>query len=117
MSIESVPPENIGNLRACLICSMIKSFKQFQLDGCDNCERYLRMKGDRDAVYDYTSANYQGFIAMMNPQDSWACKWQRINRNAKGIYAISVSGLLDIKIVRQLKSCGVIYKSRDKSTT
>ncbi|KAL3226437.1 hypothetical protein MRX96_048979, partial [Rhipicephalus microplus] len=37
-------------------------------------------------------------------------------RKAKGIYAISVSGRLPMATVRELKSRGITYKSRDTST-
>uniref|UniRef100_T1J338 Spt4/RpoE2 zinc finger domain-containing protein n=1 Tax=Strigamia maritima TaxID=126957 RepID=T1J338_STRMM len=55
-------------------------------------------------------------IAAMNPEDSWACKWQRINRYSKGVYGILVSGRLPGGVVRELKSRGITYKSRDTST-
>ncbi|KAM7310238.1 transcription elongation factor SPT4-A [Ixodes scapularis] len=101
-SLESIP-KDLRNLRACLLCSMIKTFEQFEFDGCDNCDEYLHMKNNRDMVYDCT-------------KDSWVAKWQRINRKAKGIYAISVSGRLPPATVRELKSRGITYKSRDTST-
>uniref|UniRef100_T1JM37 Transcription elongation factor SPT4 n=1 Tax=Strigamia maritima TaxID=126957 RepID=T1JM37_STRMM len=115
MSVESIP-KDLRNLRACLLCSMVKTFEQFEFDGCDNCEEYLGIKGNRDLVYDCTSSNFDGLISAMNPEDSWVCKWQRINRYTKGVYAISVSGRLPQGIVRELKSRGIIYKSRDTST-
>ncbi|GFV51481.1 hypothetical protein TNCV_844201 [Trichonephila clavipes] len=37
-------------------------------------------------------------------------------RYAKGIYAVSVSGRLRKGIVRELKSRGITYRSRDTST-
>ncbi|CAN7987082.1 unnamed protein product [Ixodes hexagonus] len=114
-SLESIP-KDLRNLRACLLCSMIKTFEQFEFDGCDNCDEYLHMKNNRDMVYDCTSSNFDGMIALMNPEDSWVAKWQRISRKAKGIYAISVSGRLPPATVRELKSRGITYKSRDTST-
>ncbi|UYV79036.1 SUPT4H1 [Cordylochernes scorpioides] len=77
MSHESIP-KDLRNLRACLLCSMIKTLEQFEYDGCDNCEEHLGMKGNRDMVYECTSANFDGMIAMMGPEDSWVAKWQRI---------------------------------------
>ena len=53
MSIESVP-RDLRNLRACLVCSMVKTLDQFIQDGCDNCERYLNMKGDDEKVSECT---------------------------------------------------------------
>ncbi|XP_076364175.1 transcription elongation factor subunit spt4 [Tachypleus tridentatus] len=114
-SVESVP-KDLRNLRACLLCSMIKTIEQFEFDGCDNCEEYLGMKNNRDLVYDCTSSNFDGFIGLMGPEDSWVAKWQRISRMAKGVYAVSVSGKLPSGIIRELKSQGIAYKSRDTST-
>ncbi|KAF4532872.1 hypothetical protein B566_EDAN001475 [Ephemera danica] len=54
-------------------------------------------------------------IAAMSNEDSWVCKWQRINRFTKGIYAISVSGKLPQGVVREMKSRGIVYRSRDTS--
>uniref|UniRef100_A0A915C3X2 Spt4/RpoE2 zinc finger domain-containing protein n=1 Tax=Parascaris univalens TaxID=6257 RepID=A0A915C3X2_PARUN len=52
-SIESIP-RDLRNLRACLLCSMIKTLDQFEQDGCDNCERFLGMKGDEEKVSECT---------------------------------------------------------------
>ncbi|KAL3215783.1 hypothetical protein MRX96_033403 [Rhipicephalus microplus] len=48
-------------------------------------------------------------------KDSAAVPFVR-GRKAKGIYAISVSGRLPMATVRELKSRGITYKSRDTST-
>lgn len=56
-----------------------QSFDQFETEGCDNCEEFLRMKNNKDNVYDCTSNNFDGLIAVMSPEDSWVCKWQRIS--------------------------------------
>ena len=47
MSVETVPKE-LRQVRACLVCSLIKTFDQFKSDGCDNCEIYLHMKRNKD---------------------------------------------------------------------
>ncbi|AWP00432.1 Transcription elongation factor SPT4 isoform 2 [Scophthalmus maximus] len=86
---------------------------QFEYDGCDNCESYLQMKGNREMVYECTSSSFDGVIAMMSPEDSWVAKWQRIGNFKPGVYAVSVTGRLPPGVVRELKSRGVIYKSRD----
>ncbi|XP_074642349.1 transcription elongation factor SPT4-like [Tubulanus polymorphus] len=114
MSLETVP-KDLRNLRGCLLCSLVKTFEQFEFDGCDNCEEYLRMKSNRDAVYECTSNNFDGLIAIMGPEDSWVGKWQRINKFSKGCYAVSVTGRLPPGIVRELKSKGITYRSRDTS--
>nr|CAG4641416.1 EOG090X0NWO [Eulimnadia texana] len=114
MSLETVP-KDLRNLRACLVCSLIKTFEQFEYDGCENCDEFLRMKNNRDNVYDCTSSNFDGMIALMSPEDSWVAKWQRTNRKQKGVYAISVSGYLPASFVREMKSRGITYRSRDTS--
>ncbi|ODM92348.1 Transcription elongation factor SPT4 [Orchesella cincta] len=117
MSTLDVVPKDLRNLRACLVCSLIKTFDQFEFDGCENCDEFLRMRNNRENVYACTSSNFDGMIAVMSPQDSWVCKWQRIGTFTKGIYAISVSGKLPPGIVREMKSRGIRYRSRDVSRT
>ncbi|XP_067113450.1 transcription elongation factor SPT4 isoform X2 [Osmerus mordax] len=101
MALETVP-KDLRHQRACLLCSLVKTIDQFEYDGCDNCESYLQMKGNREMVYECTSSSFDGVIAMMSPEDSWVAKWQRI-----------ITGRLPPGVVRELKSRGVIYKSRD----
>ncbi|XP_036197605.1 transcription elongation factor SPT4 isoform X2 [Myotis myotis] len=77
MALETVP-KDLRHLRACLLCSLVKTIDQFEYDGCDNCDAYLQMKGNREMVYDCTSSSFDGIIAMMSPEDSWVSKWQRV---------------------------------------
>ncbi|XP_005093709.1 transcription elongation factor SPT4-A [Aplysia californica] len=114
MSLETVP-KDLRNLRACLLCSLVKTFEQFEFDGCENCDEYLHMKNNSDAVYECTSANFDGLIAMMSPEDSWVAKWQRVERFTKGCYAVSVTGALPPGIVRELRAKGRAYNPRDVS--
>ncbi|KAJ1532267.1 hypothetical protein ONE63_000883 [Megalurothrips usitatus] len=115
MSLDVIP-KDLRQLRACLSCSLIKNVDQFENDGCENCDEFLHMKSDRDKVYVCTSNNFDGMIAIMSPEDSWVAKWQRINRFTKGIYAISVAGRLPAVVVRDMKSRGITYRTRDNST-
>lgn len=115
MSFDTVP-KDLRGLRACLVCSLVKSFDQFEADGCDNCEEFLQCKKNKDNVFGCTSNNFDGVIAVMSPDDSWVCKWQRINpRFTPGIYAISVSGKLPKSVLRDLKERGITYRPRDTS--
>ncbi|RXM30141.1 Transcription elongation factor SPT4 [Acipenser ruthenus] len=93
MALETVP-KDLRHLRACLLCSLVKTIDQFEYDGCDNCEAYLQMKGNREMVYDCTSSSFDGVIAMMSPEDSWVSKWQRISNFKPGVYAVTVTGRL-----------------------
>lgn len=110
-----IVPNTMRNLRACLLCSLIKTSDQFEVDGCENCEQWLHLKGDRERVYNCTSSAFEGIIAMMQPNDSWVAKWQHIVGQEKGIYAISVEGKLPPSIVTELKIKGKEYKRRDRS--
>lgn len=101
--------------RACLCCSLIKTVDQFENDGCENCDFFLNMKNNRHRVYEYTSANYDGVIAAICPEESWVCKWQRTNKFVRGIYAVSVSGMLPVSMVKEMTKRGITYKSRDKN--
>ncbi|KAK0419258.1 hypothetical protein QR680_014044 [Steinernema hermaphroditum] len=116
MSIETVP-RDANNLRACLFCSLIKTVDQFELDGCDNCDRFLQMKNDTEKVYECTSANFDGMIAACMPTDSWVCKWQKIGDKAPGVYAVSVSGSLPDQIVHDLKAMRIRYVPNMRDTT
>ncbi|XP_049598954.1 transcription elongation factor SPT4 isoform X1 [Syngnathus scovelli] len=93
MALETVP-KDLRHLRACLLCSLVKTIDQFEYDGCDNCESFLQMKGNREMVYDCTSSSFDGVIAQMSPEDSWVAKWQRIGTFKPGVYAVSVTGRL-----------------------
>ncbi|VVD05884.1 unnamed protein product [Leptidea sinapis] len=73
------------------------------------------MKSNKDNVYDCTSNNFDGMIAVMSPEYSWVCKWQRISRFYKGVYAISVLGRLSAGVIKEMKSRGIVYRSRDTS--
>uniref|UniRef100_A0A8C0XBL8 Spt4/RpoE2 zinc finger domain-containing protein n=1 Tax=Castor canadensis TaxID=51338 RepID=A0A8C0XBL8_CASCN len=101
-----------------MVSPLPHTIDQFEYDGCDNCDAYLQMKGNREMVYDCTSSSFDGIIAMMSPEDSWVSKWQRVSKY-EGLSYLSESSLIGtvsfpaIGIVRELKSRGVAYKSRD----
>ena len=98
-------------LRACLVCSLIKSFYLFERDGCDNCEGFLNMKNNRRNVYKCTSSNFDGVTAYTGPGNNCLAKWNGIQQFCKGIYAISVSGEIpDAAVTRDVKSS--VFKFR-----
>lgn len=115
MALAERVPRDLRNLRACLLCSLVKTFDEFEQKGCDNCEYLLGLKHNRDMIYDCTSNNFDGLAAVVTPEESWVAKWLRINTLKPGVYAISVSGKLTPPIIRELKSRGIHPKSRDRS--
>jgi len=39
---------------------MDQTIDQFEYDGCDNCEEFLAMRGNKEKVYDCTSSSFDG---------------------------------------------------------
>lgn len=102
MSSSEQPQQTFGTipssktqtqLRACLRCSLVKTYDQFSKEGCENCPD-LKMKGDKKRVEECTSQSFEGFIALTNPQKSWVARWQNIENRVPGIYAVVVHGEL-----------------------
>ncbi|KAG2766533.1 hypothetical protein JG687_00014512 [Phytophthora cactorum] len=102
-------PNTFRELRACMTCSLIKTFTQFYDTGCENCA-FLQKADNRQRVAECTSAYFEGMIAMMQPKESWVAKWQRIVRLTPGIYAVSVSGELPDSIKRFLEDRNIPYR-------
>lgn len=80
-------------LRACISCRLIMSEDQFFERGCGNCA-FLQMDGDRRRTLDCTSSNFSGLISVMDPQKSWAARFNNLGDVIPGCYAISVVGEL-----------------------
>lgn len=103
-----------GKLRACLGCSQIKTQNLFRKEGCENCP-VLKMKGSISIVNECTSSKFKGMIALLKPENSWVAKWQRINDFKKGVYAMTVEGILPDDYIRDLEKEGRIYHEREES--
>ncbi|CAL8142303.1 unnamed protein product [Orchesella dallaii] len=117
-NVATLPSDPSKNLRACMICSLIKSEAEFENEGCDNCERWLKLAGIRGSLNSYTSKNFEGMIAMIEPHNSWVAKWQRIAHLKPGVYAVNVRGEVERWVKEELKQVGdpgVRYFSRDKT--
>ena len=50
------------------------------------------MRGSSDAVYDCTSAVFDGTIALTGKEGSWVARWQRLEGYKPGVYAIKIEG-------------------------
>ena len=50
MQTDDHIPRDLRQLRACLVCSAVKSVVMFEEQGCDNCEHLLELKGDSEKV-------------------------------------------------------------------
>ncbi|CAJ0926022.1 unnamed protein product [Ranitomeya imitator] len=80
MALETVP-KDLRHLRACLLCSLVKTIDQFEYDGCDNCDAYLQMKGNREMVYDCTSSSFDGYVFFDQDFLNFNCPLSSIHRN------------------------------------
>ncbi|KAJ1982894.1 transcription elongation factor spt4 [Dimargaris xerosporica] len=111
--MASILPQDKRQLRACLLCSLIKNVNQFQQSGCENCEDILRLRGHPSRVMECTSSNFSGYAALMRPEESWLGRWQRISKNAKGLYAAQVTGRIPEDVEMELERRGIVYRPRD----
>ncbi|CAO0797351.1 unnamed protein product [Mucor circinelloides] len=113
--MSQILPIDKKQLRACLLCSLIKNASQFRSNGCENCEEILQMRGSMDRVTECTSGKFEGAIALMHPKESWVGRWQRVDKFQKGVYAIVVYGRVPEDVEDELDRRGVTYRPRDGS--
>ncbi|KIO26158.1 hypothetical protein M407DRAFT_61367, partial [Tulasnella calospora MUT 4182] len=73
----AIPSGTKKALRACMLCSVVQTPQDFKKYGCPNCEEILQLQNDSERVASCTSAQFDGLIGMMNPEESWIAKWQR----------------------------------------
>ncbi|POY73681.1 hypothetical protein BMF94_3216 [Rhodotorula taiwanensis] len=100
-------------LRACLMCSFVATPAEFRKQGCPNCDDRLEMRGDADRVMSCTTAQFDGVIAMIRPDESWVAKWQRNEKHVPGVYAVRVTGQLPEEITEDLEARGITVQSRE----
>uniref|UniRef100_A0A0K0EB77 Transcription elongation factor SPT4 n=1 Tax=Strongyloides stercoralis TaxID=6248 RepID=A0A0K0EB77_STRER len=107
-NIDIISKSNKNN-RACLLCGLVKSVELFMMNGCDNCEDYLMLKGDEDRVRCCTSVNHTGTVFILNPLDSFLCKYYNFEKVVPGEYAISICGTLPQDVIHELRRFGIKY--------
>ena len=78
-------PDSLKGLRACMVCTLVKSMEQFLNEGCDNCEAFLQMRDDTARVSELTSHSFEGMVAVQNPAKSWVAKYQGIPQMKPGV--------------------------------
>lgn len=96
-----------------MVCSVIKTQSDFIRDGCPNCEDIVGYQNNAEAVQDCTSANFNGVIALTDPEKSWVAKWQRLDKYVPGLYAVQVVGVVPPEVISELASRGIKYVPRD----
>ena len=66
-------PRELKGLRACLRCNLVKTMDQFYKHGCENCKQECDMENNKDEVYKYTTASFNGYGASRLSVRSLAC--------------------------------------------
>ena len=79
--------------------------------GCENCP-FLDMIDNPERANACTSAFFEGQAALMDPRESWAAKWIRVDNYLPGVYALSITGSFDREIEEDLEARGIRWRCR-----
>lgn len=97
------------NLRACMICSIVRPSNSFHSQGCPNCEEFLELAGHSDVIQDCTSQVFEGLITLADSKESWVARWQRLEGYVPGVYAVKVVGILPEDYISAIEAAGIKY--------
>lgn len=62
-----------------------------------------------------TTPFFEGTAALINPRESWAAKWLRVDSYLPGVYALLITGELDKGVEEELESRGFRWRCRPAS--
>jgi transcription elongation factor SPT4 len=110
-----IPPNQQRNMRACMVCSIVRTQQQFMTNGCPNCEQIIELTGSTDAINDCTSQVFEGLISVADTSRSWVARYQRLEGYVAGVYATQVEGILPEDILVAIENAGINYVPRDGS--
>ncbi|EUC42344.1 hypothetical protein COCMIDRAFT_103719 [Bipolaris oryzae ATCC 44560] len=110
-----IPPNQQRNMRACMVCSIVRTQQQFLSQGCPNCEEFLELTGNPEQINDCTSQVFEGLITVADTTKSWVARYQRLEGYQPGVYATQVEGILPDDIIGLIESAGINYVPRDGS--
>ena len=105
-SLAQEPPLTISTLSCAPLPSTLPYPDRSQ--GCDNCA-FLEMKDQTEHVNDFTTSHYEGFVAMLQPTQSWVAKYQRLVDKTPGMYAIDIFEDKPSYLVEFLKQHNIKY--------
>ena len=111
----AAPPDEMKALRACKVCTLVKTFTQFVNRGCDNCE-WMELADREDRVAECTSAFFEGMISVVSPGESWVARWQRLDNLKPGVYAMEVTGELPDFAQRYVDERGIRPRAKPVQT-
>eukprot|EP01070_Trichotokara_eunicae_P008186 Trichotokara_eunicae@DN5670_c0_g1_i1.p2 len=91
--------------RACLVCRIILGEDQFNDIGCPNCP-FLNLEGNRESIFECTTASFNGWIVLMKPEGSWVARYNALTTNVPGCYAVTANGELPESLRDQIPRAG-----------
>ncbi|KJE92388.1 hypothetical protein CAOG_08697 [Capsaspora owczarzaki ATCC 30864] len=109
---QDILPDDLKDLVACMICSLLKNANQFEANGCENCSQVLEELGIDQENTALTTKNFEGMVALMKPDVSWTGRWQSISKFQPGLYAVGVFDRPPKEVVRELANQG-LWRARD----
>ncbi|KAH7117943.1 Spt4/RpoE2 zinc finger-domain-containing protein [Dendryphion nanum] len=112
-----IQPNQQRNMRACMVCSVVRTTQQFQTQGCPNCESFLELRGNLDAVQECTSQVFDGLMTVSDTSRSWVARYQRLEGYVPGVYAVQVEGVLPEEVIAAAENAGIQYIPRDGSVS
>jgi transcription elongation factor SPT4 len=110
-----IPPNQQRNMRACMVCSVVRTQQQFMTQGCPNCEDIIELAGNPEQINDCTSQVFEGLITVADTTRSWVARYQRLEGYKPGVYATQVEGILPDEVIGAVESAGINYVPRDGS--
>jgi transcription elongation factor SPT4 len=113
MSGSYVPPNQQRHMRACMVCSIVRTEQSFKSNGCPNCESFLELAGNIEAIQECTSQVFDGLMTVSDTSRSWAARYQRLEGYVPGVYAVQVEGVLPEEAIAAAENAGVHYQPRD----
>ncbi len=111
----SIPTNQQRNMRACMVCSIVRTQQQFMTSGCPNCEDILELAGNSEQINDCTSQVFEGLISVSDTKRSWVARYQRLEGYVPGVYATQVEGILPEDVLVAVENAGINYVPRDGS--
>lgn len=110
-----IPPSQQRHMRACMVCSIVRTHQQFLQQGCPNCEDILELIGNPEQINDCTSQVFEGLITVADTKRSWVARYQRLEGYVPGVYATQVEGILPEDVIGAVENAGINYVPRDGS--
>jgi len=114
-SAAYIPPGQQRNMRACMVCSIVRTHQQFLQQGCPNCEDILELINNPEQINDCTSQVFEGLITVADTKRSWVARYQRLEGYVPGVYATQVEGILPDDVLGAVENAGINYVPRDGS--